>query len=155
MAKISWTSSSLNSFLNASLNLGNSPYSGIYNSLGDASLIKSGAYTKLMKSYVKEMKKAESDNSTSGNKTESDKLSNSLADNMASAYDKNGKKTEPAIKNTVLDDILSHKPYESKYKNSYLDKMLAEKEKALKESSVTTKSDTTTATTGSVINEQL
>lgn len=32
--------------------------------------------------------------------------------------------------------------------------MLAEKEKALKESSVTTKSDTTT-TTGSVINEQL
>ncbi|MEE0920240.1 MAG: hypothetical protein U0L56_09480 [Lachnospiraceae bacterium] len=42
----------------------------------------------------------------------------------------------------------------SKYKNSYLDKMLAEKEKALKESSVTTKSDTTT-TTGSVINEQL
>ena len=107
-----------------------------------------------MKSYVKEMKKAESDNSTSGNKTESDKLSNSLVDNMASAYDKNGKKTEPAIRNTVLDDILSHKPYESKYKNSYLDKMLAEKEKALKESSVTTKSDTTT-TTGSVINEQL
>lgn len=160
MANSYWTSSSLNSFMNASLNLGNSPYSGIYSNLADASLIKSGSYKKLMKSYVSEMKKAEaSDSKTdSDKKTDKNKSDSKTNSTTASAYDKTGKKTGATIKNTVLDDILSHKPYESKNKNSYLDKMLAEnaeKAKKAEDAKVTTKSEeVATPAAGSVIDEQ-
>lgn len=121
MANISWTSSSINSFFNTSLNTGNSPFSNVYSSLGDASMIKSGVYKKLMKSYVNELKSSssESDKTTSSDKTDSSKKNAN-----AYTYDKNGKKTSASIKNTVLDELLEHKPYSSKIKNSVLDKLL-------------------------------
>lgn len=121
MANISWTSSSINSFFNTSLNTGNSPFSNVYSSLGDASMIKSGVYKKLMKSYVNELKSSssESDKTTSSDKTDSSKKNTN-----AYTYDKNGKKTGASIKNTVLDELLEHKPYSSKIKNSVLDKLL-------------------------------
>lgn len=121
MANISWTSSSINSFFNTSLNTGNSPFSNVYSSLGDASMIKSGVYKKLMKSYVNELKSSssESDKTTSSDKTDSSKKNAN-----AYTYDKNGKKTGASIKNTVLDELLEHKPYSSKIKNSVLDKLL-------------------------------
>ena len=121
MANISWTSSSINSFFNTSLNTGNSPFSNVYSSLSDASMIKSGVYKKLMKSYVNELKSSstESDKTTSSDKTDSSKKNTN-----AYTYDKNGKKTGASIKNTVLDELLEHKPYSSKIKNSVLDKLL-------------------------------
>lgn len=121
MANISWTSSSINSFFNTSLNTGNSPFSNVYSSLGDASMIKSGVYKKLMKSYVNELKSSssESDKTTSSDKTDSSKKNTN-----AYTYDKNGKKTGASIKNTVLDELLEHKPYSSQIKNSVLDKLL-------------------------------
>ena len=121
MANISWTSSSINSFFNTSLNTGNSPFSNVYSSLGDASMIKSGVYKKLMKSYVNELKSSstESDKTTSSDKTDTSKKNAN-----AYTYDKNGKKTGASIKNTVLDELLEHKPYSSKIKNSVLDKLL-------------------------------
>ena len=121
MANISWTSSSINSFFNTSLNTGNSPFSNVYSSLGDASMIKSGVYKKLMKSYVNELK---SSSSESDKTTSSDKTDTSKKNANAYTYDKNGKKTGASIKNTVLDELLEHKPYSSKIKNSVLDKLL-------------------------------
>lgn len=115
MANISWTSSSINSFFNTSLNTGNSPFSNVYSSLGDASMIKSGVYKKLMKSYVNELKSSSS---------ESDKTDSSKKNTNAYTYDKNGNKTGASIKNTVLDELLEHKPYSSQIKNSVLDKLL-------------------------------
>lgn len=115
MANISWTSSSINSYFNTSLNTGNSPFSNVYSSLGDASMIKSGVYKKLMKSYVNELKSSSS---------ESDKTDSSKKNTNAYTYDKNGNKTGASIKNTVLDELLEHKPYSSQIKNSVLDKLL-------------------------------
>lgn len=138
MANISWTSSSINSFFNTSLNTGNSPFSNVYSSLGDASMIKSGVYKKLMKSYVNELKSSstESDKTTSSDKTDTSKKNAN-----AYTYDKNGKKTGASIKNTVLDELLEHKPYSSKIKNSVLDKLLE------KDGTVVDKTETSAETT--------
>ena len=57
MANISWTSSSISNYFNTSLGTSaNSAFSGIYNSLSDAALIKCGAYGKLMTSYYANVK---------------------------------------------------------------------------------------------------
>lgn len=145
MANISWTSSSINSFFNTSLNTGNSPFSNVYSSLGDASMIKSGVYKKLMKSYVNELKSSssESDKTTSSDKTDSSKKNAN-----AYTYDKNGKKTGASIKNTVLDELLEHKPYSSKIKNSVLDKLLEKDEKTTTtpDGTVTDKTETSAET---------
>ena len=157
MANISWTSSSINSFFNTSLNTGNSPFSNVYSSLGDASMIKSGVYKKLMKSYVNELKSSstESDKTTSSDKTDSSKKNTN-----AYTYDKNGKKTGASIKNTVLDELLEHKPYSSKIKNSVLDKLL-EKDGTVvdkTETSAETAQNTTQASeavAGAIIDESI
>ena len=157
MANISWTSSSINSFFNTSLNTGNSPFSNVYSSLGDASMIKSGVYKKLMKSYVNELKSSstESDKTTSSDKTDTSKKNAN-----AYTYDKNGKKTGASIKNTVLDELLEHKPYSSKIKNSVLDKLL-EKDGTVvdkTETSAETAQNTTQASeavAGAIIDESI
>ena len=121
MANISWTSSSINSYFNTSLNTGNSPFSSVYSSLGDAAMIKSGVYKKLMKSYVNELK---SSSSESDKTTSSDKTDSTQKNTNPYTYDKNGNKTGASIKNSVLDELLEHKPYSSQIKNSVLDKLL-------------------------------
>lgn len=122
MANISWTSSSINSFFSTSLNTGNSPFSSLYTSLNDASIIKSGAYKKLMRSYVSELKASDDSTSTAKTTTSSKKAN-------AYTYDKNGNKTSSTITNKVLDELLEHKPYSSSIKNTVLDKLLAKDDK--------------------------
>ena len=121
MANISWTSSSINNYFNTSLNTGNSPFGSLYSSLSDASMIKSGVYKKLMKSYVNELKEnsSQSDASSSTSKTDTSKQNANTY-----TYDKNGNKTGASIKNSVLDELLEHKPYSSTIKNSVLDQLL-------------------------------
>lgn len=106
MANISWTSSSINSFFNTSLGNPKSAFSGLYSSLNDAALIKSGSYHRLMDSYYKTMKS--SDETSSDKKTESTTQSES------------GSK----IKNKVLDELLSKEKKESKVSNKILDELL-------------------------------
>lgn len=48
MSSIQWTSSTLNSYFKTSLNQSDN---SLYSCLSDAALIKSGTYSKLMKSY--------------------------------------------------------------------------------------------------------
>lgn len=136
MANISWTSSSINNFFNTSLNTGSSPFSSLYSSLGDAAMIKSGTYKKLMKSYISELQESSSDDK------KSDQTSSSKTDSYT--YDKNGKKTGASIKNTVLDELLEHKPYQSNVKNKIIDILLDEKNKVTTEDgTVTNKTETT------------
>lgn len=106
MANISWTSSSINNFFNTSLGNPKSAFSGLYSSLNDAALIKSGSYHRLMDSYYKTMKS--SDETSSDKKTESTTKSDS------------GSK----IKNKVLDELLSKEKKESKVSNKILDELL-------------------------------
>ena len=106
MANISWTSSSINSFFNTSLGNQNSAFSGIYNSLNDAALIKSGSYYRLMDSYYKTMK--------SSAETSSDKKTESTKDS----------ETGSKIKNTVLDELLSKEKKEAKVSNNILDELV-------------------------------
>ncbi len=106
MANISWTSSSINSFFNTSLGNPKSAFSGLYSSLNDAALIKSGSYHRLMDSYYKTMKS--SDETSSDKKTESTTQSESSS----------------KIKNKVLDELLSKEKKESKVSNKILDELL-------------------------------
>ena len=106
MANISWTSSSINSFFNTSLGNPSSAFSGIYSSLNDAALIKSGSYYRLMDSYYKTMKT--SNETSSDTKIESTKESES------------GSK----IKNKVLDELLCKETKEIKVSNNILDELL-------------------------------
>lgn len=68
MANISWTSSSIYSYFNTSLGNPSYAFGNLYNSLGDASLIKNGTYHKLMNSYFTSV--AESNSSTSSQDTQ-------------------------------------------------------------------------------------
>lgn len=124
---------SVNNFFNPFSSTG-SGYGSFYSNLNDASLIKSGSYRKLMKSYFT----TASDNS-SGKTASSDKKTSSDIDT----------RTKKNIKNTVLDDLLKHET-ESKAKtngvlddllnpekrkstiqNKVLDELLGEKDKAV------------------------
>ncbi len=107
MANITWTSSSINSFFNTSLGNPKSAFSGIYSSLGDAALIKSGSYYRLMDSYYKTMK--------SSDETSSDKKTDSTKDSESGSK----------IKNKVLDELLSKEKKETKVSNNILDELLS------------------------------
>ena len=114
MANISWTSSSINSFFNTSLGNPSSSFSGIYSSLGDASLVKRGVYHKLMDSYYSSIK---SSDAASSDKTSSDKKADTtdtkkLKHANAYTYDSTAKKTS-SITNKVLDELLSNEKKES------------------------------------------
>lgn len=103
MANISWTSTSINNFFNSSLGNPSYTFGNLYSSLGNASLIKSGTYKRLMDSYYSSVvnSKEESSNKTDTSTTDTSKKENVL-DKLLSK-DSNGAK----IKNTVLDDLLS------------------------------------------------
>ena len=140
MANISWTSSSINSFFNTSLNT-NSPFSNIYSSLNDAAMIKSGSYKKLMTSYVDELKSSSSDDTTSSSDSTTKKKAN------AYTYDKNSSTAKSSITNKVLDELLEHKPYSSSIKNTVLDKLLQKDDTVTTEDgTITNKTETTTDT---------
>lgn len=103
MANISWTSNSINNFFNTSLNMKSSPFSGIYGSLNDASMIKHGVYRKLMDSYY----------------------------STVSASDKTDSEKKPGITNTVLDDLVSHKPRKpAAVSNKIIDELLSDEKKS-------------------------
>lgn len=90
MAKIQWSVSTINSFFKTSLNQKNSQMDGIYNSLNDASMIKKGSYSKLMKAYYSELKekkdslesKEKSDTSTYNNMGQKTERNNSVLDEL-------------------------------------------------------------------------
>ena len=107
MANISWTSSSISSYFNTSLGNPSSAFSGIYNSLNDSALIKSGSYYKLMDSYYKTVKTSSTSSSKTSSETETDST------------------TEKKITNTVLDELLSKETKTStKVSNNILDELV-------------------------------
>lgn len=125
---------SVNNFFNSFSSMGSGGYGNFYSNLNDASLIKSGSYRKLMKSYF-----STANADSSGKTTSSDKKTSSDVDT----------RTRKNIKNTVLDDLLKHET-ESKAKtngvlddllnpekrkstiqNKVLDELLGEKDKAV------------------------
>lgn len=108
MANISWTSSSINSFFNTSLGNPSSAFSGIYNSLSDSALIKSGSYYKLMDSYYKTVKKS----SASSTDTSSDTKTESTTESKSK------------ITNKVLDELLSKETKTSTVSNNILDELV-------------------------------
>lgn len=102
MANIQWTSSTINSFFSTSLNQKDTGMNSLYSLLGDASLIRSGSYYKLMDSYYKTVKnkdtentsdKKESSNTTTETKKEEiwDKIKTDTT--LSSAYNNTGKAT--------------------------------------------------------------
>ncbi|MDE6913405.1 MAG: hypothetical protein K2P35_06895 [Lachnospiraceae bacterium] len=127
MAGISWNSSSMNSFLNASLNLNTSGTNSIFSTVGDSKLIKSGTYKKLMKSYFDTV----DTDSAKKNSSTTDKSSSSSSSSSASksrhactyAYDPN-KSTISTVKNNVLDKLLDKTEKKSTVSNSVLDELL-------------------------------
>lgn len=112
MANISWTSSSINSFFNTSLGNPSSNFSGIYNSLNDAALIKSGSYHKLMDSYYKTLKSSEKTSTSTESKTE----------------ETTTEKTS-SRKSTVMDELLSHETKSPSVTNKVLDELLSDEKK--------------------------
>ncbi|MCM1182682.1 MAG: hypothetical protein NC337_04820 [Roseburia sp.] len=95
---------SFNNFFNA---LSGTSANSFYSNLNDASLIKSGSYRKLMKSYF-------STADSAGKTTASDKKSASDTDT----------RTKKEIKNTVLDDLLKHETKSTAKTNGVLDELL-------------------------------
>lgn len=152
MSSIFWNSSSMRNFFSTSLGASNtSAFSGMYSSLNDAALIKSGAYKKLMKSYISELKaSSSSDTSSSSSKTSSDKTSNTSSDNTSS--------TRKSRRSGILEELTDHKPRTSSTpKNSFLDKYLEErygKKTTTADGTVTPKGEggTATETTGTAAN---
>lgn len=113
MANISWTSSSINSYFKTSLGNKSTVFDGIYSAIGDAKMIKSGCYGKLMKSYYTELEKQssseKSENSDKTDKTDKKKKKSDVLDQLLS---KDFQKTK--VSNTYLDDLLSkNKTYNS------------------------------------------
>lgn len=104
MSSIQWTSSTINSYFKTSLKQSGNT---IYDCLGDAALIKSGSYSKLMKSYyatLKEQQKKETEaatkKATSSDKTESDSSKSSSDSDTTTTYNSS------ATKNQTVESIL-------------------------------------------------
>lgn len=126
MANIQWTSTSISNFFNTSLNQKTTGFNGLYSLLGDASLIRSGSYYKLMDSYYKNVKNKDTESTsettessktnTSTDKTESaateatkkeeiwDKIKTDTT--LSSAYNNTGKATTNLDTSSILDTII-------------------------------------------------
>ena len=137
MANITWTSSSINSFFNTSLGNPKSAFSGIYSSLGDAALIKSGSYYRLMDSYYKTMK--------SSAETSSDKKTESTKDS----------ETGSKIKNKVLDELLSKEKKETKVSNNILDELLSSEQTKSTTATYDSSGNKTQAVVSTTINQTI
>ncbi len=118
MANIQWTSTSISNFFSTSLNQKNTGFNGLYGLLGDASLIRSGSYHKLMDSYYKNVK---NQNTDSTSKTEDTSKTNSSTEEakkeeiwdklktdttLSSAYTNAGKATTNLDTSSILDTIV-------------------------------------------------
>ena len=121
MSSIFWNSTSINNYFNTSLGNPNYSFGNVYSALNDASLIKSGTYGKLMDSYFSTVKSSDASDSASNtdNKTSSP-IKNTVLDDLLSH-----EKKESTVKNTVLDELLSDEPKKSTIKNTVLDKLLS------------------------------
>ena len=137
MANITWTSSSINSFFNTSLGNPKSAFSGIYSSLGDAALIKSGSYYRLMDSYYKTMK--------SSDETSSDKKTDSTKDSASGSK----------IKNKVLDELLSKEKKETKVSNNILDELLSSEQTKSTTATYDSSGNKTQAVVSTTINQTI
>ncbi len=163
MAGISWNSSSINNFFNTSFNSKTS--NSIFGSLGDASLIKSGSYKKLMRSYFDDTDTTSTSSSSKSSST--DKTSSSSKSRHACTYTYDCKaNTVSTVRNKVLDDLLDKKPKKSTITNSVLDDLLNKNKTTTEDGTVTEKTDATTkdkntnssttvseATAGAIIDE--
>lgn len=128
MSNISWNSTSISSFFNTSLGTSSSSaFSGIYSSLADSKLIKSGSYKKLMTSYYQNVKNTDSKTSSSDKSTSSSK-----SDSTDSSTDSASTKRKSRSSN-VLEELLDKTEKKSTVSNTYLDELLK-------------KNDTTSAT---------
>ena len=137
MANITWTSSSINSFFNTSLGNPKSAFSGLYSSLGDAALIKSGSYYRLMDSYYKTMK--------SSDETSSDKKTDSTKDSESGSK----------IKNKVLDELLSKEKKETKVSNNILDELLSSEQTKSTTATYDSSGNKTQAVVSTTINQTI
>ena len=137
MANITWTSSSINSFFNTSLGNPKSAFSGIYSSLGDAALIKSGSYYRLKDSYYKTMK--------SSDETSSDKKTDSTKDSESGSK----------IKNKVLDELLSKEKKETKVSNNILDELLSSEQTKSTTATYDSSGNKTQAVVSTTINQTI
>lgn len=138
MANISWTSSSINSFFNTSLGNPKSAFSGIYSSLNDAALIKSGTYHRLMDSYYKTMKSSDEDSSSAKTETK----------------DTTTEKTS-SRKSTVMDELLNHNKKGASIKNTVLDELLSDNKKDSAASTYDSSGSKTQATTATTIDQTI
>ncbi len=125
MANISWTSSSINSFFNTSLGNPSSAFSGIYNSLSDSAMIKSGSYYKLMDSYYKTVKTESAADKTTDTATKTEtKKNTTVLDQLLSKEEK-----KSTVSNKILDELLSKEEKKSTVSNKVLDELLSSEKK--------------------------
>ena len=122
MANIQWTSSSINSFFNTSLNQKTTGFNGLYSLLGDASLIRSGSYYKLMDAYYKNVKnqntestsetkesaKTEESKDTNTEKIKKEEIWDKIKTDttLSSAYTNTGKTTTNLDPSSILDTMI-------------------------------------------------
>lgn len=110
MANIQWTSSSINSFFQTSLNQKNTTgFNNMYSLLSEASMIRSGGYYKLMDAYYKEVKaqkteKTKAEDTKTDKNTEDSNNTTSKRSNSYTSYDSNGIKTQSS--SSVLDQLI-------------------------------------------------
>lgn len=97
MAGIQWTSSSIQSFFQTSLNQSTSGINSLYSLLSDKSLIQSGSYHKLMDAYVKKLKSS-SDSSESS--------STSSTSSTSTTYDSTGTKSTTVSTDSIIDTLV-------------------------------------------------
>ena len=109
MANIQWTSSSISSFFNTSLNQNTTGFNGLYSLLGDASLIRSGSYYKLMDAYYKNVKNQTTESTSET--TESSKTTSDTEETKTSA-------TEETKKEEIWDKIKTDTTLSSAYTNT-------------------------------------
>lgn len=163
MAGVSWNSTSISSFFNTSLNLNTTGTNSIFSTLGDASLIKSGSYKKLMKSYFETVdtdstSKKSSSSSSKSNSSSSSKSSSSSSSSTSTSKSRHActytydctRSTISTIRNTVLDDLLDKTEKKSTITNSVLDELLKQDDDTTttEDGTVTDKTTTDTAVSG-------
>lgn len=166
MSSISWNSTSLNNYFNTSLGRSSSSdsMSSLYSSLSDASMIKSGSYKKLMRSYFNEVQsdsKTSDSKSSSSSKSSSDTSSTNQTSSKSSSSSSSSSKSRHActytydskkstistIRNSVLDDLLDKTPKKSSITNPVLDELLGKNKTTTEDGTVTEKTDDTAAET--------
>ena len=102
MAGVNWTSSSIQSFFQTSLNQSTTGINSLYSLLGDKALIKSGSYHKLMDAYVKKVKSESDTTSSSEDSTSTAKAT----EQNTTTYDSTGTKTSTLSTDSIIDTLV-------------------------------------------------